>query len=259
MQHDRVVPVDLTDAVDRFRRTGWVITRTLDDDAVTRVQVWIDELAARPDYGEWLHYRELTDDGPRLCRTENFVPSHEGLRRLLCERPMTDVASALLGETAVLYKEKVNYKFPGGAGFLPHQDARAYPFVDVHVSCMIAIDDATEANGCLEVVSGAHDELLPVDERGCVRPDVAASLAWTSVPIRAGDTLWFHSRTPHRSGPNRSRTPRRAIYPTYNALSAGDLRAAYYEDKRRALGEVHGDGDRVALSVVDDFEGRPVL
>lgn len=258
IEQDRGVHVDLAEAVDHFEHTGWVLTRTLDDDALRRVQEWIDELARWPDGHEWLHHRELTDHGPALCRTENFVPYHEGLRQLLCEGPMVEVASALLGEAAVLYKEKVNYKLPGGAGFLPHQDGRAYPFVDLHVSCMIAVDDATEANGCLEVASGAHDELLPTDERGCVRPDIVAVLTWTPLEVRAGETLWFHSRTPHRSGPNRSRSPRRAIYPTYNALAVGDLRAAYYENKRRALAVSHGDGVRVALSVIDDFEGRAV-
>jgi hypothetical protein len=246
-------------AVEHFRRAGWLVTRTLDDGEVRQVQAWVDEVAGWPDEGPWLHYRELTDDGPQLCRTENFVPHHDGLRALLTDGPMLEVASALLGEPAVLYKEKINYKLPGGAGYSPHQDAHAYRFVDVHVSCMVAIDDATVTNGCLEVVSCAHGELLPVDDRGCIPHDVVAGLAWTPVEVRAGDTLWFHSRTPHRSGPNRSLVPRRAMYPTYNATSAGDLRAEYYAAKRAELAAAGaGDGDRVAVSLIGDFEGRPV-
>ena len=95
------------------------------------------------DGGDWLHHREMTDDGPKLCRSENFVPFHDGLRALLTTGPMLDTASALLGQEAVLYKEKVNYKLAGGAGYAPHQDAPAYPFIDSHVSCMVAVDDAT--------------------------------------------------------------------------------------------------------------------
>ncbi|HEX5613951.1 MAG TPA: phytanoyl-CoA dioxygenase family protein, partial [Acidimicrobiia bacterium] len=209
------------------------------------------------DDGAWLHYRELTDEGPKLCRSENFVPFHAGLRALLTEGPMLDVASALLGEPAVLYKEKINYKLAGGAGYSPHQDAPAYRFVDVHVSCMVAVDDATVENGCLEVVSGAHAEVLPMDERGCVRADVVAAMTWTPVEVKAGDTLWFHSRAPHRSGPNRSSVARRALYPTYNAASEGDLRAAYYEQKRAEFAAGAGAGG-VQVSLIGDFEGRPV-
>jgi len=122
---------------------------------------------------------------------------------------------------------------------------------------MVAIDDATAANGCLEVVSDAHDRLWPTDDDGCLREDVAAALAWEPVPLRAGDTLWFHSRTPHRSGPNTSPHPRRALYPTYNAAAEGDLRADYYRQKAAELAAA-GDGDRVPVSLIGDFQGRPV-
>ena len=169
---------------------------------------------------------------------------------------MLDTASALLGEPAVLYKEKINYKLPGGAGYAAHQDAPAYRFVGTHVSCMVAIDDATVDNGCLEVASGQHAELLPTDDDGCVRHEVAAALPWRSVELGAGQTLWFHSRTPHRSGPNTSGAPRRALYPTYNAAAEGDLRDDYYRQKRQEFAEHEASRDRVQVSLIGDFQGR---
>src|SRR5262245_19822865 len=159
-----------TDSVDvaHFNEHGWLLTRTLTADGVVALQRWVDEVASWPLVGgEWLQYRELTDDGPKLCRSENFVPFHEGLRELLTTGPMVETASALLGERAVLYKEKINYKLPGGAGYAPHQDAPAYPLVASHVSAMVAIDDADADNGGLEVVSDSFDRRLPSDERRC--------------------------------------------------------------------------------------------
>jgi ectoine hydroxylase-related dioxygenase (phytanoyl-CoA dioxygenase family) len=248
-----------SEAVGHFARHGWVHLRPVDGDAwALRLQAWADEVAAWPDGGGWLHHRELTDAGAALCRTENLVPHHEGLRSMLCSGPLVDVAGALLGEPAVLYKDKLNYKLPGGAGYAPHQDAPAYRFVDVHVSCMVAIDDAGEANGCLEVVSGAHDRLWPTDDFGCIRADLVDSMVWEPVPVRAGDALWFHSRTPHRSGPNSSTRPRRALYPTYNALAEGDLREDYYRQKAGELATASPAADRVTVSLIGDFQGRPV-
>ena len=247
-------------AVDHFRTHGWVLVDTLDDAGVAELRSWVDEVASWPDHdGDWLHYREMTDDGPKLCRSENFTPFHPGLCSLLAQGQMVDVASALVGEQAVLYKEKVNYKLPGGAGYAPHQDAPAYPFIASHVSCMVAVDDATVENGCLEVVSGAHAEVLPMDAGGCIAPEVVESFDWVAAPVRAGQTLWFHSRTPHRSGPNSSARARRALYPTYNALAEGDLRDDYYREKleRFAAGDGRADG-LVQVSLIDDFQGRPV-
>jgi ectoine hydroxylase-related dioxygenase (phytanoyl-CoA dioxygenase family) len=200
----------------------------------------------------------MTDDGPKLCRTENFVPFHAGMRELLTTGTLPETAGALLGEAAVLYKEKVNYKAVGGAGFAAHQDAPAYPFVRTHVSCMLAVDDASIDNGCLEVVDGMHGELLPTDERGCIPDDVAVALAWEPVEVPAGGVLWFHSRLPHRSGANASARDRRALYPTYNARSDGDLRAAYYRTKREELANRDTGDGRVSLSLIGDFQGRSV-
>ena len=104
------------DAVDdevviSFRERGWALTRSLDDTGAARLRSWVEEVASWPDDGgDWMHHRELTESGPALCRSENLVPHHAGLRALLTEGAMPAVAGALLGEPAVLYKEKVNYK-----------------------------------------------------------------------------------------------------------------------------------------------------
>ena len=122
---------------------------------------------------------------------------------------------------------------------------------------MVAVDDATKENGCLEIVSGMHHQLLETDERGCIRGSDVEAMEWQYAPILSGQTLWFHSLTPHRSGANISTRDRRALYPTYNALSEGDLREAYYREKLERFAEVK-DGQRVVLSLIGDFEGRPV-
>jgi Phytanoyl-CoA dioxygenase (PhyH) len=251
-------PVDPRGAA-LFAEHGWVVTDVLDNSGVALLREWVDEISQWPHgEGAWLHYHELTDRGPRLCRTENFVPFHAGMRALLTSGALVTTATMLLGEAAVLYKEKINYKLSGGAGYAAHQDAPAYPFVDAHVSCLVAVDDATDANGCLEVVNARHHQLLETDDRGCITSDASASMAWTPAPVRAGQALWFHSLTPHRSGPNRSDVDRRAVYPTYNAASAGDLRDDYYRTKLDRIA-AQDTADRVVVSLIGDFEGRPVL
>lgn len=248
-----------SEAVAFFRENGWVLTGLLDAGQTQVLQGWVDEIMGwRDEDGNWLHYREMTDSGPRLCRTENFVPYHDGLRSLLTEGRVLETASALLGEPAVLYKEKINYKAAGGAGFAPHQDAPAYRFVKQHVSCLIAVDDADAGNGCLEAVSHRHGEVLPMNDDGCIRQDVVDAMTWESIPVPAGSTLWFHSRTPHRSAANTSDRPRRALYPTYNALREGDLRDAYYEQKFAEFAASEVDGSRVQVSLINDFQGKPI-
>jgi hypothetical protein len=47
------------------------------------------------------------------------------------------------------------------------------------------------------------------------------------------------------------------LYPTYNALREGDLRAAYYDTKRAAFASAP-PGERARVSLINDFDGRPV-
>ena len=202
-------------------------------------------------------HHELAGGTRQIARIEDFTPHSELLAAALTTGPVQAAASELLGEEALLYKEKVNFKLPGGAGFSPHQDKPAYPLVEVVLSAMVAIDDSTVANGCLEVVSGHHREQLEQDDRGCIAPAIAERLAFEPVELAAGDVLLFHALTPHRSSANRSEAPRRALFPTYNGASEGDLRTAYYAAKREAFASELPDADRVRLSLIGDFEGVP--
>ncbi len=260
--HLRVMQQPLNDAdVEHFRRSGWLLTSPFTEVQADELRQWVTDIqswAIDNDAGKWLHYQERTDNGPKLCRTENFTPFHEGMKQVLREGILSDIASQLLGEKAVLYKEKINYKLAGGAGYAPHQDAPAYRFVDTHVSCMIAIDDADANNGCLEVVDAMHADVLPMDNKGCIAETVVNSMTWRTVPVRAGEVLWFHSCTPHRSGANVSTSDRRAIYPTYNASREGDLREAYYAQKSAEFRARGNSGENVQVSLIGDFQGIPV-
>ena len=122
---------------------------------------------------------------------------------------------------------------------------------------MLAVDDADETNGCLEVVNGMHGALLPVDDVGCILGDVVAALTGEPAAVRAGQALWFHSFTPHRNGSTTSSTDRRAVYPTYNALAEGDLRDGYGREKLDRMRRT-SVGCGVQVSLIGDFHGRTV-
>lgn len=226
---------------------------------LAQLRSWVAEVESWPaDRGGWFQHDEQGAVGVVRARTENFSPYHEGLDSLVNRGALVAMAGQLLGEPAVLYKEKINYKHPGGGGFAPHQDAVAYPHIVSGVSCLLAVDDATDDNGCLEFAAAHHERLLATDQYGCIDAAVARQLEWRRYPVTAGSLLWFHSHTPHRSATNWSRRSRRAMYLTYNAAAAGDHRAAYYADRRTALADpASADSDHQRLSLIGHFQGLP--
>lgn len=246
----------LTDQqMETWRRHGWLaVADAFAPAEVTALHRWVDEIAAAPAPGDQrLHYFEETEHGPAICRTERFLADNAGLHRLLQFGTLPEIAAALTGEAMLLYKEKVNHKQPGGAGFAAHQDATAYPYVSFNVTALVPVDPMTLENGCLEFATLDEAQLLPADERGCIAAPALTRLAFQPVALNPGDALFFTSYAPHRSGPNRSSNPRRALYLTYNRARDGDLRSRYYAERDRRLAQ-QGDRPEV-ISMIRHFQG----
>ena len=187
--------------------------------------------------GRWMKYFETVDAAnPRqLCRVENFLPYHDGLRGLIAGDGVRRILTELMGEAPRLFKEKINYKLPGGGGFEAHQDAPAFKGFGqrYHITFLVAFDAQTRGNGCLEFADPvAVYDTLPQGPGGAIDAAVEARLTWRPLELARGDVVFFDSYIPHRSGSNRSGDPRRALYVTYNRRSEGDRRDDYYADKR---------------------------
>jgi len=187
--------------------------------------------------GKWMKYFEKSklDDSRLLQRVENFLHYAPHLGSMFNSPRFLGVVSQLFGEEAVLYKEKINFKKPGGDGFKAHQDAQAgwdmYGHT-IHISTLIAIDECTLENGCLELVAGKHQNGLVGPMWSEIPKEVVDTLTWVPCPCKPGDVVFFDSYVPHRSGPNNTDKARRVMYITYNKKSEGDFREKYFADKR---------------------------
>jgi putative nucleotidyltransferase with HDIG domain len=189
--------------------------------------------------GKWMRYDENTEHGRQLCRIENFLPYHESLAQIARGHSTLALVSEAMQQTAVLFKDKLNVKLPGGNGFAAHQDAPAFTSFDqhYHITMMLSVDATTRANGCLEVAAGQHQKgLLPMKDNLTLSDSLNDELDWRAVETQPGDLLLFDSFLPHRSAANTTTAPRRALYLTYNrALEGGDVRDAYFMAKRAAF------------------------
>ena len=230
-------------ARDHWTRHAWVwLRRFFNEEETRQIARWTDEVASWPEVpGKWMRYYERREGEPNakmLARVENFVPYHPGLDGLFASRPVLDLLAGCAGEPVVLFKDKINFKLPGGAGFAPHQDAPAYVDfgIEHHVTLMVPVDPFTADNGCLVMARDARERVfLPQNPDGTLRADAAARLEVEPVGAEPGDVIVFDAWVPHWSGPNRSRGARRSYYLTYNPASAGDRRTAYYARKRECF------------------------
>ena len=220
-------------------RDGFVLVRNLfNDAAVQNLLRWTDELEHAPEQPgrHWVYHEDsLLNPGARVIqRIENFCPYHAGFDGLVRGSLLSDWTACLMGGPVVLFKDKINFKMPGGPGFKAHQDQQAgwTRYAPVFVTALVTIDPATIENGCLEMVPGRHREGLigqewdPLDETG---------LDLVPVPTQPGDVIFFDSFAPHASKPNLTARKRRILYLTYNLASTGDHRAQYYAEKHASF------------------------
>ncbi|MFJ6384720.1 phytanoyl-CoA dioxygenase family protein [Kitasatospora sp. NPDC092039] len=137
---------------------------------------------------------------------------------------------AVLGPDVAVENAFLVAKWPGRSFEIPwHQDgidARLELDPERSVSAWLAVTDATEANGCLEVAQGSQSAgYLPVEKEpangtGRGRADQAVGFTpetTVPVPLRAGCAVLMDSRLVHRSGSNASSGARIGLNVRYTA------------------------------------------
>lgn len=218
-----------------FSRDGYVVVPGAFDaeDAIT-IERWTREVTELPEEPgkHWVFHEDSSLDGSDLInRIEYIRRFHDGFAEL------TDVLAApaaqALGEDVVLFKEKINFKMPGGGGFEPHQDSQAgwEDYASNFVNVMVCIDEATRENGCLELAPGQNRNGLLRGMEPLTEDDIK-DMEFIAHPTKPGDIALFDAYTPHRSDPNPTQTTRRMYYATYNRAAEGDHLEEYYADKR---------------------------
>ncbi|KAL2872001.1 phytanoyl-CoA dioxygenase family protein [Aspergillus lucknowensis] len=220
-----------------YHKNGYLLLGRSEHNLVdpAALQEWTREVKSWPrEKGKWMPYDEININGERqLMRTEKFVDYHPRFKDLLYGDALLGILNALAGEEVTLFKDKINYKQPHGNGFQAHLDAPAYDHIGYggieHITANFAIDAATLANGCLEVVPGSHKMSIDFAHHGRILPAWEEAHEWVSIPLEPGDVLIFGSHLAHRSKENQTEESRASLYATFAPVSAGvDLRERYY-------------------------------
>lgn len=224
-----------------FERDGFLVVRRLFEPAEMAV--------ATMECERLLGQTELKHTNNIRCRWKDHADTKECLFE--CFDPVIDISpvcaqlardprlvgllSALYGEPAHLFKDKLIFKPPGALGYDLHQDYISWPgFPRTFVTAAIAIDPCCRDNGATEVFPGVHRRGYLSAEDGDYHncpPDAVAGVAGEVLELEPGDVAVFGCFVPHRSAPNRSGAWRRLLYLSYNAESdGGDRRDTHYAE-----------------------------
>jgi ectoine hydroxylase-related dioxygenase (phytanoyl-CoA dioxygenase family) len=247
----------LTDAqLDQYHREGFlVIERLFGPDTLARIDATIRQLTEQAlsggDHSKVLELEPEPVNGQRVPR-RIFSPydQHETFRALAHEPRLLDKIECLIGGHFNLQHSKLNMK-PAKVGSAVewHQDLAYFPHTnDDLVTTLIYLDDATEENGCLQVLPRHHTHYFDhadSDGRfaGMITEDLGEFGKPRSLPAPAGSAIFLHCIAPHSSLPNRSDRSRRTLIYEYRANDAFPI---YY-----------GEMTQIAEAKFRPMRGRP--
>ncbi len=222
------MPFVLSDAQrDQFERDGYLIVERLFDS----VEIGLLGQIARADRELSRGSASRRDGAGGVIRlsVRNELGDDIYSAFVRCRRIVETMERLLDGEE-YHYHHKMILKEPRlGGAWEWHQDYGYWYetgclFPDL-ASCMIAVDRATLANGCLQVLRGSHRlgrlDHGPVGDQTGANPErveaALTKLERVSCELEPGDAVFFHCNLLHRSDRNDSDQPRWALICCYNA------------------------------------------
>jgi phytanoyl-CoA hydroxylase len=222
-----------------FDRDGFIQVKALvDRSLIERIVQITDESVAREiepiEYESALGYpgapASLDAPGGRtIRRLLKAIGRHPAFTELAVYPGVLARLRQLLGPEVVLplaHHNCVMVKAPrysSSTGW--HRDIRYWRFQRPElITVLVALNKATEANGCVLFLPGSHDMALEpdqMDEAQFLRADLPRNRALIerAVPVvmDPGDVAFFHCRTFHAAGRNVEGEPRKSVLFTYRS------------------------------------------
>jgi ectoine hydroxylase-related dioxygenase (phytanoyl-CoA dioxygenase family) len=218
--------------IDDYHRDGYIICKEfLSKPEVEKLyQIAIEDKIMRS------NSIDLNDsEGKRTLLSLWYKPGNDVYGLLTRSKSLVDSVDKLLdGNSAVChFHSKLMQKEPKvGGAWEWHQDygywyKNEFLFPDQMMSVMVAVTEANQSNGCLQVIKGSHK--MGRVEHGFSGEQVGASQRFVDlaletmdlvfVELKPGDVLFFHSNLLHRSEANLSDKARWSLISCYNRAS----------------------------------------
>jgi ectoine hydroxylase-related dioxygenase (phytanoyl-CoA dioxygenase family) len=216
------------DQVRFFQENGYLAgIKILDDAQVEALRGEVAELANPQCDGHELFYEYHSNESASpdtvLFHALGAWRLRPALHDILWAPAFTMAASQLLGGSVRFWHDQLFCKPPKHGGVVAwHQDysywTRTQPMN--HLTCWIALDDATRDNGCVCYIPGSHRwPLLPVTGlagdmnaiQSVLNDAQKAMFKPTFAELKRGEAVFHHPLMVHGSYENRTERPRRAV------------------------------------------------
>jgi phytanoyl-CoA hydroxylase len=232
----------VTDAQwNEYEELGYLKLGRIDDTQLRKLQERIDAIMlgqAKIDYDKLMMQLDSTpgayeDAGEQTLGFKGATLDYRKIQELehdavfrdyLLEPVFRDICERTYGDQTpiALFRAMFMNKPANKGTFLPwHQDRWTHLDRDPKITVWTAIDPATKANGCVQVIPGSHRHGLinPTHPSGFLSKAQSAAICTSDrivyIELEAGEVVLLHNYLLHASDVNRSAQSRRAFSVCY--------------------------------------------
>lgn len=202
-------------------------------------------------------YFEKVNNKNVLRRIERVTDYFSKIKKLAYSKKIFNILN-INNNKNVLFKDKLNFKFANGAGFLPHFDGHFYwyknnsrkikkgwkIYSNNFTNVAIHLENSSKKNGCIFIASKKDtlklgknwDEItnkLDFNTPNINKKDLK-KFKFYPMEVSTGDVVVFDWKCGHYSTKNKSRSSRMIVYLTYCKNKSKKVRNEYYLDKLKS-------------------------
>ena len=237
-----------------YKQNGWVIVRNFFNKKYIK-KIRIELLKNNGKKNNYFYYENIKKK-LKLRRIERVTDFSKNSKDIICSKKTLNLINSFGKEKYTLFKDKLNFKFPGGKGYLPHIDGHFYwrdknrkyqngwkKYSTNFINLVLPLETSSIKNGCI-YVANKND----TDKMGKTFSKIADKLILNTpnikkkdlnkfkfypIELKIGDICLFNWKCAHFSKNNLSNKSRMILYATfYKKNKNKNLRNIYYFDKQ---------------------------
>jgi len=206
-------------------------------------------------------YYEKINNFNKLRRIEGITDFSAVSKKIMYSNRILKLIKDIKKKKFDLFKDKLNFKYPGGKGYLPHIDGHFFwkdknnkiqngwkKYADDFVNLVIPLEKSDKKNGCLYLaqkkniknLGNSFNKITKKMSIGTpnIKLDDKKNFNYTAAELEKGDICLFDWKCAHFSKNNNSNRSRMIFYATYYKKNGKkNIRDNYYLDKQTSLND----------------------
>ena len=196
----------------------------------------------------------------KLRRIEKISEFSKNSKKIICSKEIFDLIKKVESAKHGLFKDKLNFKYSGGEGYLPHIDGHFLwrdksnklqngwkKYSNNFINLVLPLERTDKKNGCIYLANKKDTKKIGKDFKMISKkmnlgtPNIKnkdiKKFKFFPIELDIGDICLFNWKCAHYSKKNLSKKSRMIFYATYykkKLKSHEDIRAKYYSDKLRS-------------------------